>query len=148
MVRSATLRPLYERPEHRLREAAVVARLVTLFGADHVKFGLAAVCDVLLIAASRPMRLIEVKVRTNPAGAYPTYMLSRRKYEDLLVLKKHLGAPVALVVQWSDRAGILELPAPYRLATGGRSDRGDPLDQEQVCHFQTPDFSTLWEGAA
>jgi hypothetical protein len=147
-VSTATLRPLYERPEHRSREAAVVARLVTLFGADYVKFGTAAVCDALLIAASRPLYLIEVKVRANPADAYRTYMLSRRKYEDLLALKQRLGAPVALVVQWSDRAGILELPAPHTTAIGGRSDRGDALDQERVCHFRSSDFSRLWDGTA
>lgn len=112
-------RPLYETSADRERETAVIDRLSARFGAATIRFGVGSVCDVLLVQLRKPLRLIEIKVRKNASGAFPTYMLSRRKYDDLLAIGMLLKVPVSLCVRWTDRTGMLDLPAAHTTAMGG-----------------------------
>ena len=62
---------------------------------------------------------VEVKCRRNASRTYPTYMLSKSKYDALL----ELGKPAMLVVEWSDGVGIAPLPARHTTGQGGRRDQ-------------------------
>ena len=79
---------------------------------------------------------VEVKCRRNASRAYPTYMLSKSKYDALL----ELGKPAMLVVKWSDGVGIAPLPVRHTAGRGGRWDRGDSRDVEAVVYIPLSEF--------
>jgi hypothetical protein len=88
--------------------------------------------------------IVEVKVRRNERRRYPTYMLSKMKYDNLCAFAGS-GGDALLAVQWTDELGVIQLPAEHRVSTGGRYDRNDPMDIEQVVLIPTRKFKRVPE---
>ena len=88
--------------------------------------------------------VVEVKTRKNERNRYPTYMLSKNKYDTLCGATSH-NMDALLAVQWTDQLGVIQLPTEHIVSTGGRYDRNDPMDVEQVVLIPTVNFKRVPE---
>lgn len=142
------MRPRYETPAHRAAEkAACEAFLATQKpGLTAVKTADADHADYALYRDGRLVGHIEIKTRTNRHDQYPTYMLSLAKLDHLHRRAILTGVPSAVVVQWTDRLAMIDA-GTFRdkavIRRGGRRDRGDALDMEQVGHIGINQFIFL-----
>jgi hypothetical protein len=139
-------RPIYETQANLDSERTVALRLCWAIGCGGVRQGQFSVVDWRLVDGERNhLGWAEIKCRTNPMHQYPTYMISEAKIKAMLKLQQESRSPVILAVQWSDWLGVLRLPCPYRTERGGRTDRGDARDVEDVAHFDISRFEPVAE---
>jgi hypothetical protein len=94
---------------------------------------------------------VEIKSRSCPHDQYKTLILSARKIRDLYDAPELIGATHAtqLLVRWSDVMGslpITEAEISYMSGPvkGGRHDRGQPGDIEDVMHIDISRFKILF----
>lgn len=140
------MRPLYETPKDKARALSVA---VTLAGAWGYRTCTPTpdlhVADFILqdhVSGVGPA-IVEVKCRTNRKDAYPTYMLSKAKYDRLLELcADNPGTSAVLIVSWADAVGACILPAEHTVGRGGRWDRGDARDVEPIVYIPISAFHT------
>lgn len=91
-----------------------------------------------------PVCLCEIKCRDNTKERYPTYMLSLSRVEDMLEKSRQQKLPLFLIVHWTNVVGGIELTTvPADIRNGGRYDRGDARDEEEVCHWPHQEFALL-----
>lgn len=137
-------RPKYESAGDRSNQHYVVSKLERAFCMDaELPTEEFAFYDAVFPFASRKC-VVEVKVRRNERNRYPTYMLSKMKYDALCgAVEQGMGA--LLAVQWTDQLGVIEIPAEHRVDTGGRYDRNDPMDVEQVVLIPVRKFKRVPE---
>ena len=132
----------YETDADLAREAAAVATLCEALGCQAVKMPLASRADALLHRDGEAKTIIEFKYRRTRRGAYPTYMIGRAKYLALLDWTTK-GFKAALLVQWSDQLAYVMLPVEHDTGEGGRTDRGDDRDIEEVVFIPVENFKTI-----
>lgn len=91
--------------------------------------------------------LMEFKKRSNPRLQYPTYMVARKKIDNGISLSLKAGVPFIFFVQWKDGLYYLEInpDTPTYNGTGGRTDRGDKFDIEEMAYFDTRLFKLVPE---
>ncbi len=136
--------PRYEQPEDLAREDAVAEYLAEKMGCQQKKLGPHDI-DRELTLGGQVFSYAEVRTRTNEYRRYPTYIVDWDKLVKGLVKAKPLGVPFLLVVGFTDGVygwmvdGIEELD----VRPGGRSDRGDPNDQDMVAHIPMRRFAKL-----
>lgn len=137
-------RPVYESDADRGRQAAVVAKLERAFGltatAPEDRF---ARYDAEFRFADH-LCVVEIKARRNTRDRYPTYMLSKAKYNALCAMDAQ-GVSALLAVQWTDQLGFVQVPVRHTVSTGGRYDRGDSRDVERVVLIPTDVFTRVVE---
>ncbi|QNO00778.1 hypothetical protein phiPsa397_001 [Pseudomonas phage phiPsa397] len=94
--------------------------------------------------------LAEFKKRSNPRRQYPTYMVAKKKIDRGIALAKAEGVPYIFFVQWTDGLHFLVIneDTPMTSGTGGRTDRGDAFDIEQMAYFDTSLFKLIPSPAA
>jgi hypothetical protein len=137
-------RPKYESAVDRGNQNHVLGKLERAFGVRaHLPTEEYAFYDgVFDFGGSKCV--VEVKVRRNERSRYPTYMLSKMKYDTLCSVTEQ-GADALLAVQWTDQLGVIQLPAEHTVSTGGRYDRNDPRDVEQVVLIPVKKFKRVPE---
>jgi hypothetical protein len=137
-------RPKYESDADRSNQHYVLTKLEQAFGvpAERPTEEFASYDGVFTLGGRKCA--VEVKVRRNERARYPTYMLSKMKY-DILCGFAAQGADALLAVQWTDQLGVIQLPAEHKVSTGGRYDRNDPMDVEQVVLIPTHKFKRVPE---
>ena len=102
--------------------------------------------DAELYQEGKLIELVEIKCRTVPRETYQTYMLSQRKHSALLHLSSQKHVPASLLVKFTDGLYRCYLPAKtYVSGRGGRADRDDPLDNEEVVYIPLVLFAELIE---
>lgn len=143
------MRPRYESAEDLARERKVVDHLISQVEPDltATKLDPNDPADYLLEAPGERWA-VEVKCRTNHRTKYPDYMISAHKLRGLSELAGRLGATGLLAVRWTDCVGTIHVEDALRVARwdiGGRRDRGDALDMEQVGFIDIGEFR-LWPG--
>lgn len=137
-------RPKYESEADRGNQHYVVSKLERAFGLDaELPTEEFAHYDAMFPFSDRPC-VVEVKVRRNERNRYPTYMLSRTKYTSLCAMSEQ-GVGALLAVQWTDQLGVIQLPTEHTVSTGGRYDRNDPMDIEQVVLIPVKKFKRVPE---
>ena len=137
-------RPKYESAADRGNQHYVLSKLGRAFGLEaEVPTEEYAFYDGLFSFEDRKC-VVEIKVRKNERSRYPTYMLSKRKYDSLCGLTGQ-NIDALLAVQWTDQLGVIQLPAEHTISTGGRYDRGDPMDVEQVVLIPVAKFKRVPE---
>jgi len=135
-------RPKYETAANLASEQSVIGKVCARFKFDAVKLPMNCRADYLLSQGGNAKVMAEIKVRTNPKDKYPTYMVSKGKYDALLAWVD-MGFEAALFVQWQDALGYVKLPVDHTSTTGGRRDRADPLDIEQVVLIEVGRFKII-----
>ena len=138
-------RPKYESEGDRHNQHHVLTKLERAFGlpVEHPSEEFAFYDGVFTFGDKRKC-VVEVKVRRNERRRYPTYMLSKMKYDRLCEFVEQ-GVDVLLAVQWTDELGVIQIPAKHTVSTGGRYDRNDPMDVEQVVLIPTSKFKRVPE---
>jgi hypothetical protein len=136
------VRPLYESNEDLDREWTAVFEFCEYSKTFPVKLPIGARADYLLCRKRDAVAVVEVKCRKNKRHTYPTYMLSKSKY-DALCEYTEMGLHAVLLVRWEDDIGYVSIPAEHEVATGGRTDRNDPLDVEKVVLIDINKFKLI-----
>jgi hypothetical protein len=138
------MRPTYETPGDRAREAAVVDAFASHYSLETIKLPARYPLDFGVLRDSEDGKVItafgEVKVRTHSFGAFPTVILSVAKWAEGMALVERTGTRFLLVVGWDSGSDVrwvdlTTLTGPPRIAPGGRQDRGDSDDSEPVVHI-------------
>lgn len=129
------MRPRYETQYDREKETAFSTILSDSFRCRLYKLPLRYGLDFSAVRDGRVVAFIETKVRTNPVGQYPTYMVSAGKFMYADSITRVTGLNCLLAVMWSDAWGYTDLvmKPEITLSIGGRTDRGDGQDVEPVC---------------
>ena len=137
-------RPKYESAADRGNQHYVLSKLGRAFGLEaEVPTEEYAFYDGMFSFSDRKC-VVEVKTRKNERSRYPTYMLSKNKYDALCGATNH-NMDALLAVQWTDQLGVIQLPTEHIVSTGGRYDRNDPMDVEQVVLIPTVNFKRVPE---
>lgn len=141
------MRPLYESSQDIVSESKVLVLIEKAWGCRGVKLPLKAQLDYLLLRDDRGAAWAEIKVRTNPRGRYPTYMISLSKVMAARELSGASDLPSVLVVQWTDKLGYIRMDTleKFHIAIGGRTDRNDAQDVEPVVLIPIEEFKELNE---
>lgn len=129
------VRPIYETLADRGREAEFSLLLSQKFKCTFSKLPIRYGLDFSAVRDGRVVAFVETKVRTNPVGQYPTYMISSGKLMHADALSRATGLKCILAVRWADAWGYTELAMgpSVTVSIGGRVDRGDEQDIEPVC---------------
>lgn len=139
-------RALYETDGDRARELAIAARIGEFLCRGYTKLPINSGADFLFSGPGKPDVAVEIKSRTTKSEKYPTYMVSRSKYDRLRGWSV-LGCRAALFVHWTDCIGYVMIPAPSVLfAPGGRIDRGDALDTGTMAYIPVGSFKSIGPG--
>ena len=139
------VRPVYETDENLAQEKQVLALLCRHWECVSEKMPLRYELDYLLIRRRKAVAWLEIKVRTNNYGYYPSYMISLGKIMAARRLTEATSLPSFLVVQWRDWKGYIRLDnlEKFEISMGGRTDRGDPQDMEPVVLFPIGNFTEI-----
>lgn len=136
-------RPRYETAEDVANEYAAVGEFAALFpGAEVTRLSREGHAFTVLSKNGRPRVIVEVKTRRNSSHRYPTFMISKQKYDALCALHDR-GFVTGMLVQWTDRLGYVSVPVEHTVNVGGRYDRNDPKDVETVVYIKTGKFETV-----
>lgn len=141
------MRPMYESQQDRSHEAQVIARLCSAWKCDAKKMPAAYPMDWSLQKDGSVKALAEIKFRN---ASYPTYIVSLRKYSDMLNLHQASGLPCLLVVCWPENGRrVVKYTAikrqPAKVIHGGRTDRGDSQDVEPMAEIAMTEFTRVGE---
>jgi len=134
------IRPTYERGHDLNNERAALNKFCRELDCDFISLPKAARADSILFRDGNARIVVEVKVRNNDRLKYPTYMISQDKYIELCNWANR-GFISVLLVQWADDLGYVTIPVEHTVSVGGRYDRGDPKDIENVVHIDIGKFS-------
>lgn len=139
------MRPTYETQEDRERQTSTIAVIERRWNCVATALKAMSPIDYALCRGREIRAWAEVKVRTNPAGKYPDYMLSLHKWQDGIRQSEFTGLPFFLVVGFTDGVrfvrGYKDLQVKY--AIGGRTDRNDPADIEPVVLIDMRHFTLI-----
>jgi hypothetical protein len=136
------MRPLYETRTDKANEETVAALI-----ARERKFEVRRAppqhsYDYDLFRGGKHWGIMEIKCRNNPKHKYQTYHISKSKLDTCLNIAKRAGVRFILTVCWTD--GVYCLPVSdlsgYEIKTGGRKDRGDAMDIEEMVHIPHSHF--------
>ena len=138
------VRTVYESSEDRARQVAVAGRVGAGWGVEVIHLPRLCCGDYVFLRSGKVLGVGELKCRGVERLRYPTLILSKAKVEGLLELSGALGVGVVLLVQWVDgvfwrRVGAADV-AGWVVSRGGRTDRGDPADMEDVYEIPVSGF--------
>lgn len=138
-------RPRYETQTDRDNELAVQKQIEAWAKCELRKTGSQAFYDFTAHRDGLLVALMEFKKRSNPRRQYPTYMVAKKKIDRGIKLSKESKVPYIFFVQWTDGLHYLKIDedTPMTSGTGGRTDRGDAFDIEQMCYFDTSLFKPV-----
>ena len=135
------IRPTYELGHDLNNERAALNKFCRELDCDFISLPKAARADSILFRDGNARIVVEVKVRKNERMKYTTSMISQHKYLALCDWANR-GFISVLLVQWADDLGYVTIPVEHTVSVGGRYDRGDPKDIENVVHIDIGKFST------
>lgn len=144
MSQNVKHRPRYERPGDLKNERAVAEVLESRYGFTATKVHEYSGYDFDFRGADGSLKLrAEMKCRNIPMGKHNTYIVSKMKYEKLVKLAESDGITTALVVRWTDAIGVIPVPFAHKVIMGGRYDRGDDMDWEEMVEFPIKNFRII-----
>ena len=139
-------RPLYESQTDRDNEQRLAELIQSKHNCVLHKMPIKLSLDYMATRDGRAVAFFEMRQRKNKMNAYPTYMISLYKVMMANNLTLTTGLPCFLAVQWSDAAGVCNLPQEYDeqyVQMGGSTQRGDPQDIEPMVYFAMDKFMSL-----
>ena len=127
------MRPKYE-TDHDIKNARLVADALQNIGVEVYKLPVQYRLDWLLRRDGQPIGFAEVKARNCDLNTYPSVMISLSKVIHAKMLSEATGLPCHLILLYRDALAKLDFASDFTVNPGGRSDRGDPQDQD-VCAY-------------
>ena len=136
-------RPRYESPEDVTNEFSAIGKFAALFpGATVTRLSDEGRGFAMLYKGTEAKLVVDVKTRTNSVYKYPTFMISKSKYDALRAYAAR-GITAGLLVQWVDMLGFALVPVEHTTSRGGRYDRGDIKDIEEVVLIPVSKFERV-----
>lgn len=140
------MRPTYETSSDRKRETSVVSVLCCKWGCDAIMLPKKSIADAMLVVDEGVKALVEVKCR---GKEYDTYMISQRKINDLKMAADMFQVKSLVVVSFPERICYFDASMePDMVEQGGRTDRNDSNDIEQMNHYNVSRLKTLYKKAS
>jgi hypothetical protein len=136
------VRPIYETEKDRENEAKIIARLAIAWAFEPKKLSREERLDYAGIRGGVECLWIEAKRRYNKRRKYETLAISNAKIEAGLEIQENSGWPFYLAIEWDDGLFYLRVKRERiaKVEPGGRYDRNDPFDQEDMAHFDVELF--------
>ena len=143
-------RPRYESRQDRENEAQIIQDFCGIYGYDVERQEDRRRVNYFCYRGEELKLIVEVKSRNNRRDHYPDVMFSKRKWDSGLRLSEKHGVPFMIIIRWTDFTGGISnrMAEPDRIGRGGRSDRGDPADKEQMVYFATSKFRQIGRRSA
>lgn len=148
-------RPIYEKKEDRKRQAKAMAELVDYLHSvsvtkqktiNTIEAPLLCPFDYEMTFKDKFWALVEVKCRTNKQDEYDNYMIGASKVQALVHAAKSRKLASYLLVSWADKVGVadaVDVLEQSETGWGGRHDRNDPADTEDVLHVPYSLFTII-----
>lgn len=138
------MRPRYVRPEDVVNEAAVVGRFAKLIPNSYFTIS-GGYYDAEVYADGKLACLCEVKGRSGSGARFDTWHVAKQKLERLQAAGKVKGMPVFMIFSWGSEAFYWKVANIDQLEVrqGGRWDRGDVHDVEQMAHIPRSYFKRI-----
>lgn len=140
-------RPLYETQDNIDDERRIVEEVAAACGAYWAKLPRLSVIDYVLCKGPVAVRGLEVKRRRVPRSHYPTLTISKKKIDRAMVACCALNLPLLLAIGWDDGTFVYRFDEliidTFDVVTGGRADRDDPKDIEEMYAIPTANFKPL-----
>jgi len=138
-------RPLYETQDDLTNEAAVAFAIERQWKCRLVKLSIKYGVDFAVVRGGKIVAVAEVKCRDysiEKIAELGGYMLSAYKWSRGLQLAHDLHVPFVLFVRFLNDMywARLTKEAPFHVAMGGRTDRGDAQDIEPCVFLNTSIF--------
>ena len=127
------MRPKYE-TDYDIKNERLVADALQNIGVEVCKLPVQYRLDWLLRRDGQPIGFAEVKARKCDLNTYPSVMISLSKVMHAKMLSEATGLPCHLILLYRDALAKLDFASDFTVNPGGRSDRGDPQDQD-VCAY-------------
>ena len=136
---------LYVTERDTQNERSVIERLTTRLQCQFAHFAYeASICDYIAIREGTAIALVEIKTRTTPHNNYPTYIIDQSKLDRLADTAQRLGLKPILVIWFTDDIyWINATKRPWPVKPGGRNDRNDSNDIDQVYHIPVAELKRL-----
>jgi hypothetical protein len=136
---------LYETKEDIQRETAVAAELCRAWKCQSRKFGKNYTLDYELLRDGSVVALCEIKCRNVDSNHYDTYMISLKKLHEARKIADSKKLPAFIVVHYEDDIKFIHVnEEPDKIEQGGRVDRNDPMDIEDVAHFNKERLASIY----
>lgn len=138
-------RPRYETQTDRDNEILVQEKIEKWARCSLTKLSTHQYLDWEARRDGKLVALLEFKKRSNRRLQYPTYMVAKKKIDRGMQQSSKAGVPFIFVVQWTDGVHYLTINenTPMTYGTGGRTDRGDQFDVEQMVYIDTALFKLI-----
>lgn len=138
-------RPRYETQADRDNEKAVEKQIETWASCTLKKTASQHYLDWEAYRNGKLVALMEFKKRSNPRLQYPTYMVAKKKIDRGKIESAKAQVPFIFLVQWTDGLHYLLIDddTPMTIGNGGRTDRNDRFDIEQMAYFDTTLFKLI-----
>lgn len=138
-------RPTYESARNRQDETITASIIERWAKCKLIKQPMQKYIDWIAYRNNQPVAHIEFKRRNNNRLQYPTYMVSANKWKNGRDMAHKDNIPFLLFIRWND--GLFYLKAsddiPVTYGTGGRQDRNDAADIEQMVYINTNLFKQI-----
>ena len=118
----------YETPEAIAREKELMAAIAERYKCECIDLPPKYVMDALLMRGDKALGFIEIKTRSFKSTEYPSMMVNLHKVIAANNLTAATGLKCKLLVEWTDRIGIINFDAEHGIGLSRRTDRDDPVD--------------------
>ena len=132
-------RPVYETHADRVSEKLIVTKLCHAWECTAEKGRHLGYVDYYLYKPKTNLiAVVEIKNREKlSVRRFPAYMISKAKIKKGLTISNELAVPFILVVNFAEYLTYAEIKHDHKFkeGIGGRKDRGDPYDIEEVVYI-------------
>lgn len=137
-------RPIYETPENQTIEDGIAAKLERAWGVKLVKTVPLFSLDREIWHENEHIGWVEIKRRYIKREQYPDgVFLSMKKVTPARELHRATGRDCWFAVQFDDCLGYADMLPDRPTVIGGRFDRDDPLDVEEVALIKPGEFRII-----
>ena len=118
----------YDTPDAIAREKQLMAAVAERYKCECVDLPPKYIMDALLMRGDKALGFIEIKTRSFASTEYTSMMVNLHKVIAASNLTAATGLKCKLLVEWTDRIGIIGFDAEHDIGLSRRTDRDDPVD--------------------
>ena len=118
----------YDTPDAIAREKQLMVAVAERYKCECVDLPNKYIMDALLMRGDKALGFIEIKTRSFASTEYPSMMVNLHKVIAASNLTSATGLKCKLLVEWTDRIGIINFDAEHDIGISRRTDRDDPVD--------------------
>jgi len=141
-------RPVYETDDDKDRQARAAARIEDAWGIKIISFPPLSSVDWLMISEKGTVAYAEFKCRKYKRSDFKNLILSTQKLKHAVYVGARTKCKLFLFVEWLDGIFYREITPDqfngFSVKTGGRDDREDPKDIEDVFEIPTNSFKSFY----